>query len=110
MERAADIKDFSREFVGKSVRRGVKLGGTASRTIGKVFEAVSDAFESLFNPKMTPAQKREGEKIRHSREVEAENTVNFEKFTAQLAYQQRQEENEREAARQRDRERGGRER
>jgi hypothetical protein len=65
---------------------------------------------SLFAPTLTPEQIREGEKARYRREAEAENTIDFEKYTAEVAHQRQQQEQDREAARQRQRDGAGRER
>ncbi len=82
---------------------------TAARTIGKTLDAASDAFASLFAPTPTPQQLREGERIREKREAEAEDVIDFTRYTAELA-QQRQQEQDLEAARQRQRDKHGRER
>lgn len=110
LDYATNIKDFSRKVAKGNIRRTVRLGEKAFSGIGKTLEAVGNAFESLFAPTLTPAQIREGEKQRYRREAEAENTIDFEKYTAEVAYQRQQQENEREAARQRQRDGGGRER
>ncbi len=107
---ATDIRDFSRKFANDNVKRTLKFGKAAGRTIGKTLEVVSDAFSSLFDPKLTPKQIHEAEKSSRRREAETEATIDFQKYTAEVAYQRRRQEVELEAARQRERERGGRER
>lgn len=110
LERATDIRDFSRIVAKGSIKRTAKVGRTAARAIGQTLDAVSNAFVSLFAPTLTPEQIREGEKARYRREAEAENTIDFEKYTAEVAHQRQQQEQDREAARQRQRDGAGRER
>jgi hypothetical protein len=110
LERATDIRDFSRIVAKGSIKRTAKVGRTAALAIGKTLDAVSNAFVSLFAPTLTPEQIREGEKARYRREAEAENTIDFEKYTAEVAHQRQQQEQDREAARQRQRDGAGRER
>ena len=109
-EKETAVKPRARIFAKGKIKGTVKFGKAAGRTIGKTLDAVSNAFESLLNPKLTPQQIREGDKARYRREAEAEDTIDFQKYTAELAHQRQQQENEREAARQRERERGGRDR
>ena len=110
LENATNIKDFSRTNVKGSISQTAKVGKTAARTIGKTLDAVSNAFESLFAPTLTPAQVREGENATHRRESQAKSTIDFSRYTAEMAQQRQQQENEREAERQRHRDGGGRER
>ncbi|WP_263351359.1 relaxase/mobilization nuclease domain-containing protein [Acidicapsa acidisoli] len=77
-----------------------------SRTMGKAFDAASDAFESLFSPIMTPEQKRDARHANTTREAERDASIDYSQFTEMLARQR--EEEERAAAR--ERERRGRER
>jgi relaxase-like protein len=109
-EKETAVKPRARIFAKGTIRGAVKFGKAAGRTIGKTLDAVSNAFESLFAPTLTPQQKHQGEIAAHRREAEAEDAIDFQKYTAHLAHQRQQQENEREAARQRDRERGGRDR
>ena len=92
--------------------RSVKVGKTAARVVGKSLDAIGNAVESLFAPPLTPEQIRDAEKAARRREADAENVVDFSKFTAEMAHQRRQQENEQEAERRQHRERngGGRER
>jgi len=91
--------------------RGVKpLTGAANAAMSamsKTLEAASDAVASLFAPTLSPAQIAMGDQAKSKREAEAEDNIDFTKYTADLAQQRRQEQ-EREAARERDR--SGRER
>lgn len=86
----------------------VTLGSSAARTIGKVFDVMASAFESLLSPTLSPEQLQDGQKAMNRREAEAEHTIDFSSYTAELAQQRRHQEQDREAARQR--ERDGRER
>ncbi len=106
-KKATNIKNRATTFAGKNAKRTLSVADTAARTIGKTLDAASDAFTSLFAPTMTPQQIRDGERIREKREVEAEDVIDFTRYTAELA-QQRQQEQEREAVRRR--EQHGRER
>jgi hypothetical protein len=109
-EKGAAVKTRARVFANDNIRGAMKLGKAAGRTVGKTLDALSDAFESLLAPKLTPEQIREGERARCRREAEAENTIDFARYTVAVAQQRQQQDNEREAARQRERERGGRDR
>ncbi len=110
LERATNIKDFSRTVARGGIKGTARAGKTAARVLGKTLDAVSDAFASLFAPTLTPEQIREGEKAMHRREAEAESSIDFARYTGELAQQRQQQENEREAERQRHRDGGGRER
>lgn len=90
--------------------RPAKVGNSAARTVDKVYDVAVTAFESLFAPTLTPEQIYEGEKSVRRRETEAEQSIDFARHTAELSDQRRQQENQGEAERLRDRERGGRER
>jgi len=80
-----------------------RLGKSALRTIGKIFDVVASAFESLLSPALSPEQIHEGKKAVNRREAEAEHRIDFSKYTADTAQQRREQENDREAGRQRDR-------
>jgi hypothetical protein len=110
LESATNIKDFSHTVAKSGIRRTAKAGKTAVRIVGKTLDFVSDAFASLFAPTLTPEQIRQGEIATHRREAEAENSIDFARYTGELAQQRRQQENDREAERQRHRDGGGRER
>jgi hypothetical protein len=110
LENATNIIDRSRTIANDNIRRTAKVGKIAVRTIGKTLDAVSNAFESLFAPALTPEQIRLGERAAYRREAEAESTIDFAKYTADFAQQRQQQENDREAERQRHRDGGGRER
>ncbi|MGH9444150.1 MAG: hypothetical protein ACRD3O_00145 [Terriglobia bacterium] len=71
--------------------------------VGKSLDIVSGIFESIFAPKLTPQQIREGERAAAKREAEAENNTDFASHIAQLA-QERQNRQGEEAARARQRE------
>jgi len=106
-ENASAIRGRAIRYTKDGVGKGVKLGGGALRSFGKAFDVASDAFSSLFAPTPTPQQIREGERATRRREAEAEDAIDFTRFTAELA-RHRQQEDERETVLQR--ERGGRER
>jgi hypothetical protein len=74
--------------------------GKTGRAAGKVMESLSGAVESLFAPRLTPEQKRDGEITTQRRQAEAEQKIDFTKYTAERAHETRQEQ-EREAAKQR---------
>jgi hypothetical protein len=75
--------------------------------LSKTLDAASDAVASLFAPTLSPGQIAKGERAQRRREAEGEDAIDFANYTADLAQQRRQEQ-EREAAR--ERERLGRER
>jgi hypothetical protein len=114
LEKATSTKDFSRDIPGKAIggiRKTVKLADNVFGGIGAGVHAVADALDSLLSPKPTPEQIREGEINQQRREAEAEASIDYSRYTAELAQQRQQRENEREAARQRQRdEERGRER
>jgi hypothetical protein len=72
-------------------------------TIGKGLDIVGSIFESLLSPKLTPEQKREGELTRQDRAADAEQALDFSRFTADAAQEQRDRQ-EQQAARDRQRE------
>jgi hypothetical protein len=98
-----------------NVKGPAAISKGAARSLGKVFDVAANAFESLLAPKLTPKQKWEGQVAKLRREAEADHSVDFSRYTAEMA-QQRRIEQEREAERQRqnhperDRDGGGRER
>jgi len=73
--------------------------GKTGRAAGKVMESISGAVESLFAPRLTPEQKREGEITTQRRQAETEQKIDFTKYTGELA--QARQEQEREATVQR---------
>jgi len=118
LDRATDIRDFSRSIPGNpkdAVRVSAKittnaLGGIGAG-LGKGAEFVGEAISSLFAPKLSPEQIREGEITQQRREADAEASLDYSRFTAERTQQRRQEENDSEAERQRQRdEEHGRER
>jgi len=110
MERSTDTRDYSRPYRHQAIKGKVEVAKSAARTIGKAFDAFSDAFDSLIAPKLTPEQIREGRRAAARREHQAEDAIDFQQYTADSAGRQRRQEDELEAARQRERERGGRDR
>ena len=84
------------------------LGKAASvaGSLGKVFDVIGNAVDSLLSPTLTPQQIHDAEKAKDSREAEADFTIDFSRVTAEAAQQRQQQENEREAARQRQRDEG----
>ncbi len=91
----------------KGVKPLTGAANAAMSAMSKTLEAASDAVASLFAPTLSPAQIAMGEQAKSKREAEAEDNIDFTRYTADLAQQRRQEQ-EREAAR--ERERSGRER
>lgn len=109
--KATDIRDFSRIIPAKAtggIRKTAKIADNVLGGIGKGVDAIADGFVSLFAPVLTPQQKREAEITQQGREAEAEATLDYSRYTADHTQQRRQEENDREAERQRQRD--GRER
>ena len=86
------------------------LGNASVEVIGKVLDVGATAFQSLIAPTLTPEQIRQGEQAVSRREAEAEHRIDFSKYTAEMAQQRQQRENDREAERRQHRDRGGRER
>jgi hypothetical protein len=101
-------KTRARSFAKDKIGHTLKLGKVAGRTVSKTLDALSDAFDSLVSPKLTPEQISAGEKARYSRDDDADNTIDFARHIADKAERQRQWEDEREAARRHERERGDR--
>jgi hypothetical protein len=110
MARATDIKDFSREISNDRVKGKVEIGKSAIRSISKTLTVLTDAIDSLLAPKLTPQQMHDGEIAKGRREAQAEDTIDFARYTAETAQHRQQREQELESQRQRQRERGGRER
>jgi hypothetical protein len=107
LENATKIRDRARNVTKHGVIKGIKFGGNALRSFGKAFDVASDAFSSLFSPTPTPQQQHETDRAARKREAEAEDAIDFTRYTAELAGR-RQQEQEREADRRR--EQHGRER
>jgi hypothetical protein len=80
----------------------------ATRTIASLLDGACGIAESIVAPTLTPEQIRQGEIATEERRAQAERAIDYSKFTDQLAHQRQQQEQNREAARQRERE--GRER
>jgi hypothetical protein len=113
LERASDIRDFSRIIPANAkdgIRASFKVASSALGGIGKGVDAIADGFASLFAPVLTPEQKREAEITQQRREAEGDASLDYSRYTAERTQQRRQEENDREAERQRQRDGGGRER
>ena len=111
LDRATDIRDFSREIPGKAIggiRKTVKLADNVLGGIGAGVHTVTDMFDSLLSVRLTPEQIREGEITQQRREAEGEASIDYSRYTAETTQQRRQQENDREAERhrQRDEERG----
>jgi hypothetical protein len=90
--------------------KSAKAGRAAVQGIGRALDVIGGAVESLFAPQLTPEQIREGEKTERLRKAEAESAIDFSRYAADLAQQRQKQEQDIEAARQRERDRGGRER
>ncbi len=76
-------------------------GNAAFRTVEKIYDVAATALESLLSPTLSPEQIHDGEKAAHRREAEAEQRIDFSRYTAEMAQQRQQDEQEREAARRR---------
>lgn len=110
IEWAAKQRDGSREFGNENLKAvAPTLGKHTVRTLGKLFDLAAGAFESLLAPTLTPEQIHDGQKAVHRREAEGETTIDFSSYTAEVAQRQQQDQ-AREAALQRERDGGGRER
>jgi hypothetical protein len=92
---AADLK--------KGVHKSAYVAGNVLGGLGKGFHALSNAFDSLISPKLSPEQIYEGEKAKITREAEAEHSIDFSRYTADRAHE-RQNHQEQQAARDRQRE------
>lgn len=110
MERATDIRDFSRVISKDNIKGKIEIGTSVFRGVAKTLDSLSNAFDSLLSPKLTPTQIVDGLKAADRREAEADNTIDFARYTAENAQHRLQRERELEEERQRQRERGGRER
>lgn len=99
-ERPADFKfpektdnrmmQDARTVATGNFRRHAALGKKAERSLGKAFDLIGNAIESLFAPAVTPEQKREAEKATDRREAETRHAIDFTKYTAEIL-RQRQE-------------------
>ena len=76
-------------------------GNAAFRTVEKIYDVAATALESLLSPTLSPQQIHDGEKAAHRREAEAEQRIDFSRYTAEMAQQRQRDEQEREAARRR---------
>jgi relaxase-like protein len=75
----------------------------AMNILGRPLELIGNAFESLFAPKLTPEQIREGKIAAQERKADARDQIELSNAIGQRA-QERQQDKEREAARERQRE------
>ena len=108
-----DMKDFSRIIPAAAkdgIRASFKVASSALGGIGAGVHAFADGFDSLFSPKLTPEQIREGEITQQRREADADASIDYSRYTAEATQQRRQQENDREAERHRQRDGGGGER
>jgi len=113
LERATDIRDFSRIIPGNpmdSIRKTAKIADNVLGGVGKTVDVIADGFASLFSPTLTPEQKVEGEITQQRREAEADASLDYSRYTAEATQQRRQQEIDREAERQRQRDGAGRDR
>jgi hypothetical protein len=76
-------------------------GNAAFRTVEKIYDVAATALESLLSPILSPEQIHDGEKAAHRREAEAEQRIDFSRYTAEMAQQRQRDEQERQAARRR---------
>jgi hypothetical protein len=84
-------------------KRRMRAGKGATRAAGKTLDAIGNAFESLFAPRVSPEQRREGEITQRRRELEADRAND-------LAQQSARQLEEAERRQNRDRDGGGRDR
>jgi hypothetical protein len=105
LERATNINRFAPVRSAKATTAA--LGKTGSRAIGSAFSLGEKVFAGLFallDPPTTPLQRHEAaEKARDEREAQADQHIDFSKYTADRA-QERQNHQEQQAARDRQRE------
>jgi hypothetical protein len=87
----------------KAATRVIGGGKIAADVIGKTLDAAADALGSLFAPTTTPRQQHENDIAARKREAEAEDAIDFTRYTSEQA-RQRQHDQDRELSR--DRERG----
>ena len=92
---------------GSSIEREARvpaaLGKAAERALGKALDAVSNAFESLLAPAMTPEQQHEAALTARVRNAETDARIDLAQFLAERADDRQRQEQEREATRQRHR-------
>ncbi len=106
LERATTINDHALERAArepKTPRIMAAASSLAFGAVGKSFDIVSNIFEGIFAPQLTPEQIRHGEIATDKRNAEAENKAEFASHMAQLA-QERQNREAEQAARDRQRE------
>jgi hypothetical protein len=75
--RLREVDPISADFMGTGGRVGPKLPlgrieRAAERSVGKAFDFLATAFESLFAPKITPEERRLAEAMEHEREAATE--------------------------------------
>jgi hypothetical protein len=106
-----DISSASADIcfaLDKSIDEGLSVGKGGLKAIDAAIDGIFDIAEAVLAPKLTPEQVRMGEVAAAERKAEANNAIDFSKYTDEMAYRRRHEEEIMEAARQRERE--GRER
>src|ERR1019366_2148483 len=74
---AADLK--------KGVHKSATVAGKILGGMGKSVHAVSDAFDSLLSPKLTPEQIIEGERSALKRDAEADQSIDFSRIVGERA-------------------------
>jgi hypothetical protein len=99
----AQRRDGSAPTLGNDGIKAGGLGKAAERVIGKTLDSVSDAIESLFAPTLTPEQQREAAQASRERAAEAADKTDCSRYLAEREQTRRQQEQERDPARQRER-------
>ena len=104
-EKATNINDLAPQRSARQPKapRITAAPSLAFGAVGKSLDIVSNIFESILAPKLTPEQIRQGEIATDKRNAEAENSAEFANHMAQLA-QERQNRQSEQAARDRQRE------
>jgi hypothetical protein len=90
--------DFAGEIVKSPLAPEIAAPiGKAARTVGKTLEGLGSAVEGLFAPQRTPEQELDGAIATGRREAEAERTIDFSRYTSEVAQARQQQEQERKA-------------
>jgi hypothetical protein len=92
LEKATDIKDFSRSMAKTIKAPATAFGKVALPILGKAIDALANAVDSLLAPTLTPQQIHDAEKAKDRREAEAENTIDFSRVTAEAAPERQRDE------------------
>lgn len=105
LENAQEPGRHGRAF-SKDVQMPARVEKTAERAAGKLLDLVGDTLESILLPKLTPEQKRDGERATRERAADAVEATNRSKLIAERTEARRRQQEEQELARQRQRDDG----